>query len=115
MNFRSLNLFKVCTSKVRRRFFQILWPSQKTQTLLKYNIERLGDSNLDHQCLHLQSLSQKCFFSLGINFYYPKADLAVTNAHTNRFIVKFRQGVLTTNLLDFIFILYQLVNSGFGK
>ena len=44
------------------------------------------------------------FFPLGINFYYPKAYLGVTNALTNRFIEKFRQGVLTTNILDlFIF------------
>ena len=51
----------------------------------------------------------KVLFLLGINFYYPKrakpkAYLGVTNAHTNRFIVKFRQGVLTTNLLEFFFV-----------
>ena len=40
------------------------------------------------------------FCSLGINFYYHKADLAVTNTHTNRFIVKFRKRVLTTNLIE---------------
>ena len=57
----------------------------------------------------------KALFSLGINFCYPKAvlGLGVTNAHTNRFIVKFRQGVLTTNLLDFLKIFNQQLTQYF--
>ena len=41
-------------SKVRRRFFQILWPSQKTQTLIDFHILFFCISGIDH---HITSAS----------------------------------------------------------